>query len=184
MRRPELLRPLLAVGLLLFAAPLFAQADGDQAISPQQRELATSLAQSTLVAQARQMYSQQKALIESLQLPPEMNSMVALYLSQVSEVLQRELSDPALQRDLMHLFAQHFTFDEMQELQRFFRSHTGQKFLDKMPELLVDSGVVLRRRATAILPQLDSFTRQLLENVEQYESGSSAEQGQNPGVTP
>ena len=137
--------------------------------------LATDLARVTANSQARELYQRQKSLVDALDLPDELSSVVDTYLQQVRDLLQKELSNPAMQRDMMQLFARHFTFDEMQELQQFFRTHTGQKFLEKMPDLAGDAGLLAQRRAAAMLPQLDSFTRQLLENVEQYYSGSAEE---------
>lgn len=162
--------------LMLCSLPGWAVAEPEQrALNAQQTELAGNLARATLTAQARRMYAQQKALVSALDLPPELDGAVSDYLGKVSDLLRAELTDTAMQRDLMQLYAQHFTFDEMLELQQFFRSHTGQKFLNKMPALVADAGDIVSNRATAILPQLDNFTRQLLENVQQYYSGQPAE---------
>lgn len=62
----------------------------------------------------------------------------------ITAALQQELNDPKLVDDLMKevmpLYARHFSADDVKALTAFYRSPAGKKSLEVMPQLIGESG--------------------------------------------
>lgn len=64
-------------------------------------------------------------------------------LPAVSAALQKEFSDPKLldemYAEIVPLYARHFTVEEMKAITEFYRTPTGKKALQEMPQLMMES---------------------------------------------
>ncbi len=64
-------------------------------------------------------------------------------LLEILDRVGKEMSTPERKKDLMdriaHIYARHFTTDEMNRLIAFYETPVGRKFIRKMPEIMMES---------------------------------------------
>jgi hypothetical protein len=70
------------------------------------------------------------------------NPQLAPHNTVVKTFITKHMNWPSLKEDVINLYVQAFTEDELKQLTTFYRSPIGQKAADKMPEL-VDAGTQL-----------------------------------------
>ena len=70
------------------------------------------------------------------------NPQLAQHNTVVKTFITKYMNWPTLKEDVINLYVQAFTEDELKQLTTFYRSPIGQKAADKMPQL-VDAGTQL-----------------------------------------
>jgi hypothetical protein len=70
------------------------------------------------------------------------NPQLAPHNTVVKTFITKHMNWPTLKDDMINLYVQAFTEEELQQLATFYRSPIGQKAADKMPEL-ADAGTQL-----------------------------------------
>jgi uncharacterized protein len=161
-----------------FAAVMFAIAAAAHAAPPSEaavRELME--ATNARASMAASMQNMSKALPQALRMRaetavrnnPKMSdeqrkaelASVDRRLPAIAAALQKELNDPklvdALYKEVLPLYARHFTADEVTALTAFYRSPAGKKSLEVMPALMMESAQVAQKltqeRAKRIIEQ-------------------------------
>ena len=70
------------------------------------------------------------------------NPVLLPYRPVIIEWVHKTMSWDALEPKVAAVYSQAFTDDEMRQAMDFYRSPTGQKFLDKLPELMQKTGAI------------------------------------------
>lgn len=87
---------------------------------------------------------------------------LAAELPKVSASMERLMNDPSLVDDMMKemvpLYARHFTADEIRQLTAFYHSPVGAKALSVMPQLMME-GMQLGQRV--IMPRVQKMAAEL-----------------------
>jgi len=78
-------------------------------------------------------------LVESLL---RQNPQLAPHNAVVKTFITKHMNWPILKEDMINLYVQAFTEDELKQLTKFYRSPIGQKAADKLPQL-ADAGTQL-----------------------------------------
>jgi hypothetical protein len=65
----------------------------------------------------------------------QQNPQLAPHHAAVKTFITEHMNWPTLREDMITLYVQAFTEDELQQLTKFYRTPTGQKAADKMPQL-------------------------------------------------
>ena len=113
--------------------------------------MGSALAQNTNVASSPEAHQEAKLLLDTMHMGKSMNSamqgMLQTQLASNPKMLQfkddlelfinKHASYEALYPDLLELYAQTYSVEEMRELTRFYKSPIGQRTIELMPELMI-----------------------------------------------
>lgn len=102
----------------------------------------------------------------------QQKSVLHEHRQQAHEILDRQLSWPALRDALIDLYLPVFTEQEFEQLAVFYRSPAGSKLLQHLPELTQGSLAITRERVEQdIAPQLDQLVEHMAQEVERHQQG-------------
>lgn len=109
-----------------------------------------------------QLLDQMPAMVGPL-LPPaataEERAAVEELLGAVIGFLDERIGYDAVRDDYAAIYAQAYTEREMMELADFFESDLGRRYVDAMPELIVQSTEIAQRRLAGVMPELAELIR-------------------------
>ena len=90
-------------------------------------------------------------------------------MPEVAAAVREVMSDPKLIDEMVDivppLYARHFTTEEILELHKFYKTHTGAKFLRVMPQLAGESMVLGQKIMESRIPVLTERVNKLMEDM-------------------
>jgi hypothetical protein len=98
-------------------------------------------------------------------LPKEASAMIDEFTAQTESLILERMSWEKLKPDMMAIYAEAFTEDEISGVIEFYRSPAGQALLKKMPALaskLIQFG---QERADKLLPDIMARAEELVEKI-------------------
>jgi hypothetical protein len=101
----------------------------------------------------------------------ELEVAAAAYLHQL-------MADDDLKKDIVALYNQNFTEDELVEMLAFYDTPTGRKALAHMPKIMSDAMVLGQKHSQKYAP---AFQEKIKEIVERYQELLKKEQEAQPG---
>lgn len=82
--------------------------------------------------------------------------------ARVAELISKALDWPAVEKDMVQVYRDNFTEEEVAGQIAFYRSSVGQSVLDKMPAVMQQSTELAMRRMQTVLPQMKSVIEKAL----------------------
>jgi hypothetical protein len=160
---------ILAAGMLLAAPASLAQslaaapsAAAATSVSAGQRKAAEELMTAMEMEKNTNKALDQMLAAQMVQRPelkavePEMRTFLTKYMSWNS-----------LKEDMVQLYAQEFSEKELKDLAKFYKSTTGQKFIDKQSSLMIAGMELGQRRMQENLPELQRSIENKMKSTEQ-----------------
>ncbi len=95
------------------------------------------------------------------------NPQLAQFREVMLEFLNKHLSWQSLKPEMVAVYAETFTTDELGEISAFYETPTGQKALQKMPELFSKGAQIGMRRVQENIPELQAMLREAAEKNSQ-----------------
>jgi uncharacterized protein len=138
------MRPYLLALLILLGMASPALADGDSSPATAEKLLDVMQMGRTL----------QRTMDQALDAQLRHNPALATYKNVMREFLNKYMSYESLRPDLVKIYADAFTDQELQELIAFYRTPTGQKALELTPELAVKGAELGMRRVKDHMAEL------------------------------
>jgi len=135
----------------LLAATLLMLSTAAHAGPAAEREAEQLLNVIGLAEQMEEMFTQMVDI--QLQRDPGMQPFRGIML----EFFARHFSFASLKPDLVKLYAQSFTEQELSELTAFYSTPTGRKTIDLMPELMLKGGEIGEARMRANIGELQAM---------------------------
>ncbi|QSH41952.1 DUF2059 domain-containing protein [Lentisphaerota bacterium ZTH] len=80
----------------------------------------------------------------------------------VFDMISKELSWDKFKNDFIKIYADIYTLDEMHGLTDFFKSKTGQAFLDKSPLVQQRMMPLIQKKVMAMMPQVQQYTKECI----------------------
>jgi len=125
------------------------------------------------VSGTEQIMSQMQLQIESMFLnissDAEYNeaqkAIVARYRSEVSKILKNEMIWDKIESDIIALYMQSFSEDELKELITFYQTPLGQKMIAKMPEVMLRSAEISRQQMRHVIPRIKELGQSMSEEL-------------------
>ena len=146
---------------LLLASPLFASA-APASDSEINRLLSASRAQTmltNLLPKLEAMQDQQfNQALSNPALTPEQRQRIEDIAQRTREVMRQNMAWPQLRKIYLEQYRQHFSREDILAMAEFYESDTGQRMLDRNPELM--AGTIGGIQAQ-LAPQLDALRREL-----------------------
>ncbi|UOR05825.1 DUF2059 domain-containing protein [Hymenobacter aerilatus] len=169
---------LLACGLLLTAPAAVAQTKSAKGKTTKPAAAATTPVPAPVAAEPIPAAQRQAAetLFGTMQMDKNMTTMMEQMLDmQVKQNPQLQTVEPemraffnkymswtALREDMVQVYAREFTASELQDLNRFYQTPTGQKYISKQTSLMQEGMLIAQRRVQEHMPELQQTIMQKL----------------------
>ena len=97
--------------------------------------------------------------------PAQRDAVTRVVPARVSELISKAMDWPAVEKDMVQVFRDNFTEEEVVGQIAFYRSSVGQSVLDKMPVVMQQSTELAMRRMQTVLPQMKSVIEKALDEA-------------------
>lgn len=118
------------------------------------------------------MYSQIEVMLQNMStnmgVKPDEQTIFDEYYSKMVLVMKQEMSWEKFEKPLLGIYAKHFSAQEIQDMITFYKSQTGKKSIEKMPELMQESMILGQKMVQAVLPKIDEISKQLSDDLEMH----------------
>jgi len=121
-------------------------------------ERSLAMMKQMLTAQIEQL----RPLTGKSSVPPEVSGQ----MDKMIELVAQELSWDKLKDDYVSMYAELFTDQELKDLIAFYKTPTGQNFVNKQPELVKRSMDVSQKLLSQVIPKIQTLAQQLQESLQ------------------
>lgn len=83
----------------------------------------------------------------------------------VSDLVAKEISWPKIKGDQIKVYASTFSENELKELNDFFKTPTGQKFIEKQQDVLKASYQITQKHLQSMMPKLNKLLEEALPEL-------------------
>ena len=88
------------------------------------------------------------------------------YMQSTSNIVVELLSWDHFKSDIIQIYAETYTQKEVDDLIEFYRSPTGQSSIDKMPEILNKTRLLMQQKFQTILPQKHKMYEDMMKQMQ------------------
>ena len=114
-------------------------------------------------AQVQQMFAERFA---QTQAPESRRALLESYQSKADAVLDREIGWDKLKPDLVALYSEAFSEQELAELNEFYASELGKKVLARLPQLNARSAQLTQARLEGAVPDVNKLLAEMTAELD------------------
>ena len=173
------------VGMAFALSGALAAYAGPASEAAVQELLKVSQAESMLTAASANLEQQMRDTMGSMLAqekltPAQRDAVTRVVPSRVAELISKALDWPAVEKDMVQVYRDNFTEEEVAGQIVFYRSPVGQSVLNKMPAVMQQSTELAMRRMQTVLPQMKSVIEKALAEAK-VEANGNGNGGGAPG---
>jgi hypothetical protein len=153
------MRVVLVLLTVLASAPLAAQ---DQSHIDAAKELLDLMNADQSIEQAyEQIYPHMQAMADQLGVTDAQRPIFDRYVEKMVAVMKEELSWEKMEPLMLNAYVDVYSEEELRELNEFYASPLGQKFIAKMPELMDATMRMTQDMMQAFIPRMQKIQQEL-----------------------
>jgi len=114
-------------------------------------------------AQVQQMFAQR---FEQTQAPASKRALLERYQSKADAELDKAIGWEQVKPDLITLYTETFTEQELSQLNDFYESALGKKMLTKLPELNARSAQVTQAKLESAVPRVNKLLAEMTAELD------------------
>ncbi|MFI8740299.1 DUF2059 domain-containing protein [Stutzerimonas zhaodongensis] len=114
-------------------------------------------------AQVQQMFAER---FEQTQAPASKRALLERYQSKADAALDKAIGWEQVKPDLIKLYTETFTEQELSQLNDFYESALGKKMLTKLPELNARSAQVTQAKLQSAVPQVNKLLAEMTAELD------------------
>ena len=107
-----------------------------------------------------------QTITQMLDLEMQKNPSLAPFRGVMMEFFRKHMSYEVLKPDLLKIYADEFTADELKDINTFYSTSTGQKTIQKMPDLITQGAELGSIRVQQNLPELQQMIQTEAERIQ------------------
>lgn len=149
--------------------PAFAQPASNQSV----KELLKITKSEQLLGQMSQqmnsmMHSSMEKITQGKKLTTKQELAMINYAQELGKIMQEELTWAKLEPDMIKIYAEEFTQEEIDGMLQFYKTPVGQSMIDKMP-------IVMQKSMQVGYKQMDTITPKIMQAAEKFAKEMQAE---------
>ncbi|MEO6922979.1 MAG: DUF2059 domain-containing protein [Bryocella sp.] len=162
-------RWMMLLAMLLLIVPCHAQ-DVDPAKRAKVEELMTTMRVDKMMNQMMDMVKSQVAqttasLPSSQTMTPKQKEIAAAFQTKALDVAMSTVSFQSMEPEIVKLYANTFTMQELEGILAFYKSPIGQSMLDKQPQLMRGMMTFMQGRIAELQPKMKALTDQFQKDM-------------------
>jgi uncharacterized protein len=151
--------------LLLFCHPAFAdQTSHRKAVEELFVLTGTPKMMDSVKGQTKRIMLQQ---LNQQNIPEAKKPVFNKYMSKIVDLITETLSWRQIKSKMEDLYVNNFTENEINDMLAFYRSPTGQKFVEKMPVIMTSAMEIGQKQSQIMMPKLNTLIQQMKKELEQ-----------------
>ncbi len=152
--------------IILLGLFLSTAAYADEGSQKEAEALLKTLHMDTLLGQS---------MDQMLALQIQQNPAMAPYRTIMDQFLKKYMSYESLKPDMIKLYAQTFSTQELKDLNAFYQTPTGQKAIQTMPQLMAQGAQIGNAKVQEHLPELQQQIQAEAARLQQMEQEKQTE---------
>lgn len=81
----------------------------------------------------------------------------------IIDLMKKEFSWDSIKDDVVKVYAESFSEDELKALTDFYKSPVGQKLIQKQPEVQQKMMMIVQKKVMEVMPKVQAMTQQMLK---------------------
>lgn len=102
---------------------------------------------------------------QTLQIQMQQNPALVPFKNVMLQFFQKHMSYESLKPDMVKIYADAFSASELKELIAFYRTPTGKKTIEKMPQLMAQGGQIGAKRVQDNIQELQQLIKEEAERI-------------------
>ncbi len=144
---------------LLISTSAYADIASHRAAAEELLEASNS---AKIVEQLRsQMEEVFKSTVAQISKTPEEKQLLDKYTKKMTDILLENIRWDTMKGQLVDVYVSVYTEKEIRELTAFYRSPTGRKLLEKMPELIKASMEIAQKQMVTVIPKIEALSKEM-----------------------
>jgi hypothetical protein len=148
--------------ILAFSANLQAQTTDEKL----QELFDTMNMDATINTMYQQMQSMMSSSVADKVMSSDQEEVYNKYQKELLSLMQTEMGWDDMQADLLVIYKQNFTDQEISDMLAFYKSATGQSVLQKMPVVMQESMQVGQQMAMKAMPKIRALSEKMVQEME------------------
>ena len=107
----------------------------------------------------------EQSIEQTLQVQMQQNPTLVPFKNVMMQFFQKHMSYESLKPDMVQIYANAFTASELKELIAFYRTPTGKKTIEKMPQLMSQGGQIGAKRVQDNIQELQQSIKEEAERI-------------------
>lgn len=107
----------------------------------------------------------EKSIEQTLQIQMQQNPTLVPFKHVMMKFFEKHMSYDSLKPDMIKIYADAFTASELKELIAFYRTPTGIKTIEKMPQLMAQGGQIGAKRVQDNIGELQQLIKDEAERI-------------------
>jgi hypothetical protein len=120
----------------------------------------------TINTMYQQMQSMMNSRVADRPMSSEQQEIYNKYQEELLSLMQKEMGWDDMQEDLMVIYKQNFTDQEISDMLAFYKSPTGQSVLQKMPVVMQEGMQVGQQMAMKAMPKIRAISDKMVKEME------------------
>lgn len=105
------------------------------------------------------------AMSAQARLTPQQKLIVTEYKNKALNLFQKEMTSENMKLELASIYTQHYSLDEMNEINAFYSSPTGKKLLEKAPEIMQATMRTTQSHTQNLAPEMQKLIAELAQKI-------------------
>ena len=102
------------------------------------------------------------------------------YVDKMVKILETDLAWDKIKNNYVDIYTKVYTEAELKELTKFYKTPVGQKFIEKMPEIMQESMTVSQGYLQQVMPKIQSISKELDEELKKEGATQKSETEKKP----
>lgn len=107
----------------------------------------------------------EQSIEQTLQVQMQQNPTLVPFKNVMMQFFQKHMSYESLKPDMVQIYTDAFTASELKELIAFYRTPTGKKTIEKMPQLMSQGGQIGAKRVQDNIQELQQSIKEEAERI-------------------
>ena len=113
-------------------------------------------------AQVEGMMDQQ---FQQMGAPEDLKPIFKKYTDKMFKLMKEEYSFANIKDDLITIYVNTYTEDEIREISKFYKSLAGKKFLEKMPQLMQETMAITQKNMQGMIQKIQKISEEMAEAI-------------------
>jgi hypothetical protein len=161
----------LAIFLMFLLAPMTVIAQQQSQVEEAKKLLMLMNADAIFEQTYKEVDAQISRLADQYGISDEQRPAFDRYMDEMKAVMKEELSWEKLEPEMVNVYVQVYSEEELRELNEFYSSPLGRKFIEKMPVLMKATMQMTQSMIQRMIPRLDEIQERMAAEFGKGDAG-------------
>lgn len=107
---------------------------------------------------------------QQLGAPDDLKPVFKKYTDKMFQVLGEDLSFKSMKDDMITIYVNTYTEEEIVAISDFYKSPAGQKFIQKMPQLMQESMAIMQKKIPPLMQKIEDISKEMADEIKKLQA--------------